>query len=326
MEIEGENPGIAPEQNVSAKPTATRRIVAFILDLIALGIIGLILGAMLSDYFVLASVHGILIGWFVSTICFAMGNSKIMSGQTVGKNLMKIEVVGNDGEHLSFTRGLTRALWFTTPYFLIEYFQGIALLPEIMSNVLGALNIAYYVGLVYFFFINKNSHQTVHDIFTKTLVKHVEQEHERISTKISKSKVYVYAGIVGIIIASIISTAFWFTQKTNLIEVFEANEEVLTQIVEEVYGIDEVLRVESSKIHVDVNSDVGIVVDVWTKSSLVELNIENIYDEIIEILNSKSFKINRLNYVKITLKYGYDIGIANYTKTESWKKEFDEQD
>ena len=76
------------EVKVKNEKTLIRRIVALGIDFIVLGIIGFILGLIFKSFLALTGVHGILIGWILSSIYFTLGNSKPLSGQTIGKAIM----------------------------------------------------------------------------------------------------------------------------------------------------------------------------------------------------------------------------------------------
>jgi len=308
------------DQIQKVQSTLFKRVIAIIVDFIILAIIGAGLGTILSFEFAQLANHGVLVGWLIATIYFGISNSKIASGQSVGKKMTSLQVVDNNGDFLNIRQAFIRSLFFTTPFFLLEYFQNLSLTPQIISHLLGAINIAYYVGLLYFFIANKQDRRTVHDIFAKTCVKFQDQTEVAIQ-EVSKLKVYVYSGIVTIILASFIGTYFWFNTVSDLTEVFEANQDVLTEMAVEISELEEVLWIASSKINVTVDSEVGIVVEAWTRQNVNEINPEAIYDQIINIVSSKSFKISRIDYSEVILNYGYDIGIADYKATKSWKNE-----
>ena len=67
-----------------------RRIGAFAIDSIILGLIGLSLGLVLEDMFVDIGVWGRLFGFTIALLYFGIMNSVISNGQTLGKKLLKI--------------------------------------------------------------------------------------------------------------------------------------------------------------------------------------------------------------------------------------------
>ena len=312
---------IAQPMLKKSKELLGRRIVAFIIDLIILAIIGYILSLIGKGFFVELGNHGVLVGSLISTIYYAVFNSETGNGKSPGKRAMHLEVVKSDGSQLTFKEGLIRSLLFTTPFFLLEYFQNLFYSP-IVSNVLGALNIAYYVGLFYFFVVNADR-RTVHDIVAQTIVKYQNEDLNELSP-ISKTKIYFYVGIIFIILGGFIATYLTFKNTTNtLTEVFEANREVLEELATEIYDLEQVVRVESSKIHITVESEVGIVVEAWVSEDVNKEEAKIIYEEIMDILVKKKFNINRIDYSEVVLNYGYDIGIFDHKTSRSWISEND---
>lgn len=296
-----------------------KRITALLIDFIVLAILGYIIALIGKDLFVELGTHGVLVGWLISTTYFTIFNSNLGNGQSIGKRAMDLEVVNNKGDKLTLIDGLVRSLLFTTPFFLFDYFQSLFGSP-IVSSILGALNIAYYVGLLYFFLVNSDR-RTVHDLIARTNVKLRHNEMFE-AAPLSKLKLYIYAGIIVTILGGFIATYFKFRETTNaLTEVIEANMEVLTELAAEIYELEQVVRIESSKIHVTVESEIGIVIEAWVNEDVNKDEANTIYENIMDILTTKKFNLNRIDYSEVVLKYGYDIGIADYNTSRSWKTE-----
>jgi uncharacterized RDD family membrane protein YckC len=298
-----------------------RRVAALVIDLIILGIIGYILSLFGKGVFVELGTHGVVVGWLISTIYYTIFNSHIGKGKSPGKRAMHLEVVNRNGSQLTIKEGLMRSLLFTTPFFLFDYIQNLFYSP-IVSGVFGALNVAYYVGLFYFFVANADR-RTVHDLIAHTIVKFQHKEYAELAP-ISKLKIYTYAGIIIAILGGFVALYFSFKDTANaLSEVVAANQEVLGELATEIYDLDQVVRIESSKINVTVESEVGIVIEAWVNEDVNKEEARIIYKNIMNILATKKFNINRIDYSEVVLKYGYDIGIADYTTSRSWKSEYD---
>ena len=67
------------DQNMLKEPKNLfgRRIAALAIDLIILAIIGYILSLIGKGFFVELGTHGVLVGWLISTIYYAIFNSNI---------------------------------------------------------------------------------------------------------------------------------------------------------------------------------------------------------------------------------------------------------
>jgi uncharacterized RDD family membrane protein YckC len=74
-----------------------RRLLAFIFDGVLLGLVGVILGLLLFDSLARLGGWGRLIGFCHALVYFGVLNSAIGGGQTIGKRIMKIQVVDRTG-------------------------------------------------------------------------------------------------------------------------------------------------------------------------------------------------------------------------------------
>jgi uncharacterized RDD family membrane protein YckC len=265
-------------------------------------------------------MHGVLVGWVVSTLYFAIGNSSLSNGKSLGKRLIAIQVIKTNGDLLTPKEGLIRSLLFTTPYFLFDYVGELFYIP-VLSSVFEALRISYYVGLFYFFVVNVPDRRTVHDLIAGTQVRHLEYDKPAISL-LSKLKIAGYVGIMVTIVGGFTSVYFIFKGSVDTLEeVVEANMEVLGALATDIYALDPVINVETTKINVTIENEVGIEIQAWVNEDLSEIDGKAIYDSIVNILATKTFHINRIDYTNVELIYGYDIGIANYNIKRSWRKE-----
>ena len=82
-----------------------RRIGAFFIDGLILGLFGFLLGLFLENYFVQIGGWGRLIGFSIALLYFGLLNSSLNKGQTIGKILLKINVVDTNGAGDNFTSG-----------------------------------------------------------------------------------------------------------------------------------------------------------------------------------------------------------------------------
>ena len=83
-----------------------------------LGIIGIVAGLIFYDSFVRLGGWGRLIGLGVVLPYFGVLNSRIGAGQTLGKRLLKVRVVGVGGAPLPVPRSLLRTTVLAVPWFL----------------------------------------------------------------------------------------------------------------------------------------------------------------------------------------------------------------
>ena len=153
-----------------------RRIGAFLVDGLILGIALNILGFIFKNAAFQIGPYGRLIGWLIILIYFSLFNSKIGKGQTIGKRLLKIFVCAYRGQKISLLHSLSRTTIFSLPL-LFNGWQ----LPILSSNTFFltiATIIVFGIGGVIFYLLifNRNNRQGLHDIICKTYVVKVSQE------------------------------------------------------------------------------------------------------------------------------------------------------
>jgi len=94
---------------------AWRRLGAFVVDAFLLGLVGVIAGYFLFDFFVSLGSWGRVLGFAIALGYFGTLNSGIGHGQTIGKRLLRIRVVSADGSPLSVSKSVLRFAILGTP-------------------------------------------------------------------------------------------------------------------------------------------------------------------------------------------------------------------
>lgn len=153
-----------------------RRLFALAIDTIFIGLIGLFIGFVGYDFFAQLGGYGRLIGFAIALTYFGFANSSILGGQTLGKKIFKIQVVGANGQTISLPKSLLRYTVLGLPFF----FNGAPISPDIIQQpvimVLLAL-IVFFMGgsIIYLYIFNRKTRQSVHDIVVGTYVINIGQ-------------------------------------------------------------------------------------------------------------------------------------------------------
>ncbi|MBW1849459.1 MAG: RDD family protein [Deltaproteobacteria bacterium] len=156
-----------------------RRLFAFIVDGIILGIFGLIIGTAFFDFFAEIGVLGRLFGFSIALLYFGIQNSFVCDGQTIGKRILKIKVVNKETETISLQRSFARFMILGLPYFL----NGAILPPNLLNNIVISLLLGLIVffglaGIIYLYIFNKKTRQTLHDLAVGTYVVNTQNVEE----------------------------------------------------------------------------------------------------------------------------------------------------
>ena len=141
-----------------------RRVAAFLVDSVILGLIGYALGLVLFDTFVRLGPWGRCVGFVVALAYFVPQESGRGGGQSLGKRLLGIRVVDAQGRALGPGRSVARFGVFGVPYFL----NGAALPMDVATFaggfVLAVLALGGMLALAYLLVFNRRTRQSLHDL------------------------------------------------------------------------------------------------------------------------------------------------------------------
>lgn len=141
-----------------------RRLLALAVDSTILGLLGIGLGAFMFDELVRLGVYGRLFGFFIALIYFGTLNSWVGHGQTAGKWVMRVRVVGRDGTPLSVPRAMGRSMILEIPFFLNGAAIGSAAAFTGFDYLTSLLVIGGLAAIVYLYVFNRRTRQSLHDL------------------------------------------------------------------------------------------------------------------------------------------------------------------
>jgi len=153
-----------------------RRLGAFVIDLVLLGIAGMILGALFFDTLARMGAYARLIGFAIALAYFGIYNSRIGGGQTLGKRWLGVRVVDAHDQLLSLPRSLLRYAVLGIPFFA----NGLPVSPTLaMSTPLGYLLALVVFGgmfaIIYLYIFNRRTRQSLHDLVVGSYVERFDR-------------------------------------------------------------------------------------------------------------------------------------------------------
>ena len=141
-----------------------KRLLAFIIDGLLLGIVGFLLGLMFFEQFARLGGWGRLVGFIITVSYFGVFNGSIGKGQTIGKRFTKLNVIDRDGQFLSPRKSFPRSAILVLPFFL----NGALIPTSVIMSPLGILIglIVFGIGgaIVYLYIFNRRTRQSLHDL------------------------------------------------------------------------------------------------------------------------------------------------------------------
>lgn len=147
-----------------------RRLIAFAVDGILLGIAGMVAGLLFFDALAALDLYARLLGFLVALLYFGVLNSRVGHGQTLGKRLLGVRVVEGGDKLLSLPRSLLRYSVLGVPFFL----NGAPLaMVGLASPATYLLSVAVFGGIfaiVYLYVFNRRTRRSLHDLVSGSWV------------------------------------------------------------------------------------------------------------------------------------------------------------
>jgi uncharacterized RDD family membrane protein YckC len=156
---------------LQGRPLASfwRRLCAFVIDSIIVGFVAFVLAIPFFSTLSRLGPYGRLIGIILAFPYYAILNSKIGDGQTLGKRILDIQVVDERGQTTSFSASSLRYLVLAVPYFLSDAPLPTTRIPWTVSVCLQALGVVSSATL-YLLVFNRHTRQGIHDFAAGTFV------------------------------------------------------------------------------------------------------------------------------------------------------------
>lgn len=293
-----------------------RRIGALFIDVLILGAVGFVLGLLLESTFVEIGEWGRLIGFSISLVYFGVMNSVISNGQTLGKKALNIKVVNSSNDTISISKSFARYTVFAIPFTL----NGIHITNEaLLSYLMYPFSFLIFGGLfaiIYLYVFNRVTRQSLHDLIFGTYVVNSEVDHQTVGV-IWKPHLLV---VVSLFIASVILPIY--TSQQAKVESFE--DLISTQKTINSFSAVTYASVTSgSSVFASTSEDSQTKTTTYVNVQAF-ISEDNVADEALArnlgevVVNTYSESINK-DVIKVTLTYGYDIGIwsqwFNHTHT-----------
>lgn len=291
-----------------------RRIGAAAIDGLLLGLVGAVLGFLWFDQLAALGRNGRFLGGGIAFAYLAILNSRIGSGQTLGKRLLKIRVIDVQGSAVSLERAALRSLILLVPGIL----NGMAFSDASGGFAISAVQALCVFGLggtlAYLFCFNRRTRQSVHDLAAQTVVVnaestgglelHIWKPHLAIALSL------LCAAPIGVVVMSdLMSKGSEYQQLAELLRVTQAA----------VPGAQVQIRHMHAKQIVPgggglSGSELSLDVVVFAKPD----SSEALADRIAAAILRDRAQIQDADRVSISISYGYDIMISRVRMTQTF--------
>lgn len=288
----------------SRRPGILRRPLAMLIDALILGCGGLILGIALFDTLAHMGAWGRLIGFLIALVYFGVLNSHLGHGQTLGKRILRIEVVQLTGLPLSVSSSFLRSAILSLPYFANGLPLPLSRTPKAVFTLLSVVVFGIGGAILYLYLFNRASRRSLHDLLARSVV--VRSRPGFIpSAPLWRGHIAIIAAVglglitLTLIAVQLVSTRADIAQMLKVVEAVEGSQKVHTA------------GVWSGKTWGPKGSGTFLKVTALLKRR--PASFEQASDEIAAIVLKTSPDVMNMNQLWVAVGYGYDIGIAHWS-------------
>ncbi len=289
-----------------------RRSIAFLVDALVLGLVGALAGWALFDVFARMGGYARVVGLVVALAFFGVMNSALFGGQTLGKRLLKVRVVGKDGALLSLPQSLLRYTILGVPFFLNGAPFDSAVLFSPMGYVLSLLIFGGMLSILYLYVFNRHGRRSLHDLVVGSSVVSAQTP---IAAVRPQPVWRVHVAVVGVLlIAAAIMPAFTgrLAQGDLFKDLLLAHEAVNAEP-----GVQNAQLVHSTSFR----SGSANVQSAIAQVKLAEPRVDDgaLAEHLARVILANDQKAAAMSTIQVTLVYGYDLGIASSWRSHSYQ-------
>ncbi len=282
-----------------------RRVAAFAIDGIVLCLLGLAISLPFFETFSRIGVWGPLVGFCLALPYFAILNSGIGNGQTLGKRVVHIQVTDQYGNTISFWRSVARYVVFAIPYFLDEVSLPVTRTPWAVSIMISVIALGIGGATLYLVVFNGHSRQGIHDLIARSYVADADKDGALdIKPTWGGHWVILGSGLIALFLG------------TGVLGNKIAQRGPFPQLLEDVRLVEGMEGVQSAGVQDMTTSSSGseerqkiLVVNVnWAGKSADK---QAFADQVAKIIIEHDPTVKEHDQLKITLIRGYFLGIAH---------------
>ena len=291
-----------------------RRLFAFCLDAILLGVLGACIGLIDFDGLAALGDWGRAVGFAVALFYFGAMDGRLFGGQTLGKRMLGIKVICGAGAPLSVGASMLRAGIFCVPYFMNNAMIDTGAIASWLSVLLSVVVFGVGISIVYLLLFNRHTRQSLHDLAVGAYV-----VSNVTGVPVDRPPVWrVHYGIVGLIMITALALPF-VAQRI-------AGSDEFAGLLSVQQGLQQESGVRHATAMVSVNTFSGHAAGVTTNhvfSSRIFLShrvteADSMANRLARIILDRDPSAENEDLIAIALVYGYDIGIASAWRVQNF--------
>jgi len=284
-----------------------RRAGAFVLDSLIMAAVGAAVGMVLFDALAGLGSYGSLLGFAVSLIYHGLLNSALCGGQTLGKRLLGIKVVGRDGEILSSGRSLLRTAVLLGPYYINPSELTSAAFDTAFNTLLSEVFFGLLLVTAYLIVFNRGTRQSLHDLVVGSFVVPADSVGSILVPRVwrwhwvAAVLLCLGAGAVGELlqsktisseVAALLSTARSISEKPGI------------------YGVSINTLYRTGNARKSVSGPYEVFNIKFAVKDKQQFN-QHTAKEVVRLVISKDPTVTDVDLINVTVIYGYDLGFSS---------------
>ncbi|HEV2136123.1 MAG TPA: RDD family protein [Terracidiphilus sp.] len=295
-----------------------RRILAFLIDSIAIAAIGAFLGYFFFDLLMGLGPAGRLVGYFVGFVYFALPESSFGNGQSVGKRFLRLKIVNRDGNLISIERSFLRYTIFALPWFIYGLPFSISRMNPTGTFLFSLAIVGLGGATIYLIVFNRHTRQGVHDLATGSYVAEARMDNAISARPIWKPHWYI--ALIILVLAAV-------TGSETLSPRYGTS-----QLLADAHQVESLPGVQSASIKREIIYNGGkeeINLSSYVRCTITTSEEETLANQVANSLITTDPTIDKYSMLRIVLIRGYDIGIfhSSFSQTYSetpvhWRERF----
>lgn len=292
-----------------------RRLFALVIDLLMLGALGMIIGTLFFGPLARMGDAAKLIGFVIALAYFGLCNSRVFGGQTLAMRWLGLRVVDAQGGVLSLPRSMLRYVVLGVPFFANgTAFNSQWMLTSALGYVLGCVLALIVFGgilsIVYLYVFNRRTRQSLHDLAVGSYVVQAAPAAARANFPSIWRGHLVAVAVLALLTLGAPAVAKRLAATTSFAGMLPMYQTLSMQ--------PHVMSAQVGRTRLNFNGSVTRSMQATLRLDAPLSDDSAMAKRIAQLVARADPGIAREDTVRITLVYGYDMGIASGWKSHGY--------
>lgn len=286
-----------------------RRFFAFAIDSVVVAVIAAVIAIPFFELLSDLGPTGRIIGFFIGLVYFAIPESAVGGGQSIGKRFLKLRVVNSEGNAVYFEQSLVHYTIFAIPCLLGGLNLTVSHVPWLLNLLLNAGFWGLGGSTLYLLTFNRSTRQGLHDLAVKSYVVEAT-EHGPVDTDPIWKGHLVIAGTLFIVLSVLPGILLSRLAAESSFPQMQEDIRVIAQLD----GVQQVGASEEMSHNFTNHEDKRTLV-IKIRQIGAPPNQYVFADEVAKLVLQSDPTAKRYDQIRIEIVRGYELGIVNAQRT-----------